>query len=137
LVPASTKGFRDFRCSGNKHGKQRININSFLIASTVLRHFSHEFPSKPQPQLQHHRAVLVLLHGIPKLQGGIEGIQSMVTTNGLPAFFAKGGCLRNGRARIAADGLAGHAGRAGRCLQYLYGKIAFQISARWNSLVAR
>ena len=51
----------DFRCSDNKHGKQRINIDSFVIASTVLRHFSHEFPLKPLLQLQHHRASLVLL----------------------------------------------------------------------------
>ncbi|MDB5931064.1 MAG: GntR family transcriptional regulator, partial [Polaromonas sp.] len=51
-------------------------------------------------KLQHHRAGLLLLrtylaiatllHGVAKLQNGIEGIQGMVTASGLPAFFAYG-----------------------------------------------
>lgn len=51
-------------------------------------------------KLQHHRAGLLLLrtylaaatllHGISKLQNGIEGIQGMVTASGLPALFAYG-----------------------------------------------
>jgi putative oxidoreductase len=34
--------------------------------------------------------VLILLHGIAKLTGGIGGIMGMVTSAGLPAFFAYG-----------------------------------------------
>ena len=33
---------------------------------------------------------LILLHGIAKLKGGIDGIQGMVSGAGLPAFFAYG-----------------------------------------------
>lgn len=33
---------------------------------------------------------LVLLHGIAKLKGGIDGISGMVTAHGLPAFLAYG-----------------------------------------------
>ena len=35
-------------------------------------------------------AILVLLHGISKLTGGIDGITGMVTNAGLPAIFAYG-----------------------------------------------
>ena len=35
-------------------------------------------------------AILVLLHGISKLTGGIDGITGMVTSAGLPAVFAYG-----------------------------------------------
>lgn len=35
-------------------------------------------------------AILVLLHGISKLTGGIDGITGMVTGAGLPAVFAYG-----------------------------------------------
>lgn len=35
-------------------------------------------------------AILVLLHGISKLSGGIDGITGMVTNAGLPAVFAYG-----------------------------------------------
>ena len=35
-------------------------------------------------------AILVLLHGISKLIGGIDGITGMVTNAGLPAIFAYG-----------------------------------------------
>lgn len=35
-------------------------------------------------------AILVLLHGISKLIGGIDGITGMVTNAGLPAVFANG-----------------------------------------------
>ena len=35
-------------------------------------------------------AILVLLHGISKLTGGIDGITGMVTNAGLPAVFAYG-----------------------------------------------
>ena len=35
-------------------------------------------------------AILVLLHGIAKLIGGIDGIAGMVTNAGLPAVFAYG-----------------------------------------------
>jgi putative oxidoreductase len=35
-------------------------------------------------------AILVLLHGISKLIGGIDGITGMVTNAGLPAVFAYG-----------------------------------------------
>ena len=35
-------------------------------------------------------AILVLLHGISKLTGGIDGISGMVTNAGLPAVFAYG-----------------------------------------------
>lgn len=35
-------------------------------------------------------AILVLLHGISKLTGGIDGIAGMVTNAGLPAVFAYG-----------------------------------------------
>lgn len=35
-------------------------------------------------------AILILLHGISKLTGGIDGITGMVTKAGLPAFFAYG-----------------------------------------------
>ncbi len=34
--------------------------------------------------------VLILLHGIAKLKGGIGGIAGMVTASGLPKFFAYG-----------------------------------------------
>lgn len=34
--------------------------------------------------------VLVLLHGISKLMGGIGGIEGMLVAKGLPAFFAWG-----------------------------------------------
>jgi putative oxidoreductase len=34
--------------------------------------------------------VLILLHGIAKLTGGIAGIEKMVAAAGLPAFFAYG-----------------------------------------------
>lgn len=34
--------------------------------------------------------ILILLHGISKLTGGIDGIAGMVTNVGLPAFFAYG-----------------------------------------------
>jgi putative oxidoreductase len=34
--------------------------------------------------------VLILLHGIAKLTGGVGGIMGMVTAAGLPAFFAYG-----------------------------------------------
>ena len=33
---------------------------------------------------------LILLHGIAKLKGGIDGIQGMVSAAGLPAFLAYG-----------------------------------------------
>lgn len=35
-------------------------------------------------------AILILLHGISKLTGGIDGIAGMVTNAGLPAVFAYG-----------------------------------------------
>ena len=35
-------------------------------------------------------AILVLLHGISKLTGGIDGISGMITNAGLPAVFAYG-----------------------------------------------
>ncbi|MGH8175553.1 MAG: DoxX family protein [Steroidobacter sp.] len=34
--------------------------------------------------------VLVLLHGVAKMQGGVSGIAGMVTAAGLPAFVAYG-----------------------------------------------
>ena len=34
--------------------------------------------------------VLVLLHGIAKLRGGMSGIEGMVVAQGLPGFFAYG-----------------------------------------------
>ena len=34
--------------------------------------------------------ILMLLHGIAKLRYGISGIEGMVTSHGLPAFFAWG-----------------------------------------------
>ena len=34
--------------------------------------------------------VLILLHGIAKITGGIAGIEKMVTAAGLPGFFAYG-----------------------------------------------
>ena len=38
--------------------------------------------------LRSYLAVAMLLHGISKLQNGIEGIQGMVMASGLPAFLA-------------------------------------------------
>lgn len=32
--------------------------------------------------------ILLLLHGIAKLKGGVSGIEGMVASHGLPAFFA-------------------------------------------------
>lgn len=37
--------------------------------------------------------ILVLMHGIAKLLGGIGGIESMLTAQGFPAFFAWGAYL--------------------------------------------
>ena len=34
--------------------------------------------------------ILILMHGVAKLIGGIGGIESMLTAQGLPAFFAWG-----------------------------------------------
>jgi putative oxidoreductase len=34
--------------------------------------------------------ILILLHGIAKLKGGVGGLSGMVTSAGLPAFFAYG-----------------------------------------------
>lgn len=37
--------------------------------------------------------VLVLLHGIAKLRGGVSGIESMLASHGLPTFLAYGTLL--------------------------------------------
>src|SRR3546814_18544538 len=37
--------------------------------------------------------ILVLLHGIAKLRGGVEGIEGMLTANGLPGALAYGAFL--------------------------------------------
>ena len=34
--------------------------------------------------------ILILLHGISKLKNGVSGIESMLASHGLPAFFAWG-----------------------------------------------
>ena len=71
------------------HGQQHLH----KLFSSQLMNLLHTLTQK----LQHHRAGLVLLrtylavatllHGIAKLQHGIQG---MVTASGLPAFFAYG-----------------------------------------------
>lgn len=37
--------------------------------------------------------ILILMHGIAKLSGGIGGIEGMLTAHGMPAFFAWGAYL--------------------------------------------
>ncbi|MDQ2701313.1 MAG: DoxX family protein [Pseudomonadota bacterium] len=58
--------------------------------------------------------ILVLLHGIAKLRGGLDGIEGMVTASGLPAVLAYGALVGEVLAPLAL--IAGYYARIGALL---------------------
>jgi putative oxidoreductase len=58
--------------------------------------------------------VLVLLHGVAKLRGGLDPIAGMVTAHGLPAFLAYGALLGEVAGPLLL--IAGFHGRIGAAL---------------------